>query len=136
SAKERLARLKAEAQAQAEEESQEQELRLVIGHLQEFAERVRTGLADADWSTRREIIRALVKRVEVNQEEVRVVYQVRPSAFVESPEGGILQDCGRGAFTRPGESNPGWTARAPDRTLRRDAEPAQEVQGPPGSLCG
>ncbi len=95
-AKERLARLEVEAQAQAEEEAQEQELRLVIGHLQEFAERVRSGLADADWSTRREIIRALVKRVEVNQEEVRVVYRVSPCPFVEGPDGGILQDCGGG----------------------------------------
>ena len=44
-AKDRLNKLQAEAQAQAEEESQEQELRLVIGHVQEFAERVRNGFA-------------------------------------------------------------------------------------------
>jgi site-specific DNA recombinase len=93
-AKERLARLEAEARAGAEEEAQERELRLVIGHLQEFAGRVRSGLAEADWSTRREIIRALVKRVEVDKEEVRVVYRVSPPPFVESPQGGILQDCG------------------------------------------
>src|SRR5262249_14582643 len=84
-----------EAQDEAEEEAQEQELRLVIGQLQEFAERVQNGLAEADWSTRREIIRALVKRVEVDKEEVRVVYRVSPSPFVERPDGGILQDCGR-----------------------------------------
>src|SRR5262249_54753918 len=94
-AKERLAKLETEAQTQAEEEAQEQELRLVIGQLQEFAERVQNGLAEADWSTRREIIRALVKRVEVDKEEVRVVYRVSPSPFVERPDGGILQDCGR-----------------------------------------
>ena len=95
-ARERLAKLQAEAQAQADEEDQEQELRLVIGHLQEFAERVRSGLDQADWPTRREIIRALVKRVEVDKEEVRVVYRVSPPPFVESPNGGILPDCGRG----------------------------------------
>jgi site-specific DNA recombinase len=94
-AKERLAKLEAEAQAEAEEEAQEQELRLVIGHLQEFAEHVRSGLAKADWSTRREIIRALVRRVEVDQEEVRVVYRVSLAPFVEGPNGGIWQDCGR-----------------------------------------
>src|SRR5262249_18591102 len=94
-AKERLAKLEAEAQAEAEEEAQDQELRLVIGQLQEFAERVRSGLGKAGWSTRREIIRALVKRVEVDKEEVRVVYRVSPPPFVESPNGGILPDCGR-----------------------------------------
>jgi site-specific DNA recombinase len=101
-AKERLAKLEAEAKAEAAEEAQEQELGLVIGQLQEFAEQVRSGLGDADWSTRREIIRALVKRVEVNNEEVRVVYRVSPVPFVDSPEGGILQDCGRSDFTPTG----------------------------------
>jgi site-specific DNA recombinase len=94
-AKERLARLQAEAQAQAEAEAQEQELRLVIGQLQEFAERVESGLQEADWATRREIIRALVKRIELDHEEVRIVYRVTPSPFVEGPAGGSLQDCGR-----------------------------------------
>jgi site-specific DNA recombinase len=95
-AKERLAKLEAEAREQADEQAREQELQLAIGHLQEFAERVRSGLEEADWSTRREILRALVKRVEVDQQEVRVVYRVSPPPFVESPDGGILQDCGRG----------------------------------------
>jgi site-specific DNA recombinase len=95
-ARERLAKLEAEAEEQDREESQERELRLAIGHLQEFAGRVRSGLAEADWSMRREIIRALVKRVEVDKEEVRVVYRVSPPPFVNSPAGGILQDCGRG----------------------------------------
>jgi site-specific DNA recombinase len=95
SAKERLAKLQVEAKAQADVEAQAQELRLVIGHLQEFAERVRCGLQEADWSTRREIIRALVKRVEVDKQQVRVVYRVSPPPFAKSPRGGILQDCGK-----------------------------------------
>jgi site-specific DNA recombinase len=103
SAKERLAKLETEVQAEAEAEAQEQELRLVIGQLQEFAERVRNGLEKADWSSRREIICALVKRVEIDQEEVRVVYRVSPSPFVESPNRGILQDCGRRDFPLAGQ---------------------------------
>jgi site-specific DNA recombinase len=99
SAKERLAKLEAEAQAEADEQAQEQELRLVIGQFQEFAELVRSGLGAADWSTRREIIRTLVKRVEVDKEAVRVVYRVSPHPFVESPDGGILPDCGRGGVS-------------------------------------
>ena len=131
-AKERLAKLEAEAQAEAEEEAQEQELRLVIGHLQEFAEHVRSGLVKADWSTRREIIRALVKRVEVDQEEVRVVYRVSLAPFVEGPNGGILQDCGRRDFTALSECFPALRfrlvgpalAKTP-RTGRRDRRPVR-----------
>jgi site-specific DNA recombinase len=96
-AKERLRALREEAQACADRESQEHELRLVIGHLQEFAEKVREGLREASWQTRREIIRALVKRIEVEDEQVRVVYRVSPPPFVERPRGGVLSDrVGRG----------------------------------------
>ena len=136
SAKERLAKLEAEAREHADEKAQEQELQLAIGHLQEFAERVRSGLEEADWSTRREILRALVKRVEIDQEEVRVVYRVSPPPFVESPDGGILQDCGRGGFPRTGESSPGRTGAAAGGSLRRNAAAAGTEPSPPGSLCG
>lgn len=94
-AKERLAELEAEAKVQADLETQERELRLVIGRLQEFAERVQEGLSGADWSTRREIIRTLVKRVEIAEEEVRVTYRVDAVPFVEGPEGGLLPHCWR-----------------------------------------
>jgi site-specific DNA recombinase len=93
--KERLARLEAAAREQAARQSQEQELRLALGCLEEFAAQVETGLAEADWSTRRAIIRALVKRIEIGPEEIRVVYRVSPPPFVEGPQGGTLQHCGR-----------------------------------------
>jgi site-specific DNA recombinase len=92
-AKERLARLEAEAEQCEHEEEQRAELRLVIGKLQEFAARVAEGLAEADWPARREIIRCLVKRIEVDDEQVRIVYRIGPVPFVEAPAGGILQDC-------------------------------------------
>jgi site-specific DNA recombinase len=91
--RDRLAKLDAEAKKQADEESQRVELRLVIGHLQEFVDRIKCGLHDADWSTRREIIRALVKRVEVDEAHVRVVYRIDPLPFDHGPERGRLQDC-------------------------------------------
>jgi len=94
-ARDRLARLQTKAQAQADEETEEQQLRLVIGRLKEFAGQVKEGLQDADWMTRREIIRALVKRVEIDKENVRVVYRVSPSPFADSPDRGIMQHCRR-----------------------------------------
>jgi site-specific DNA recombinase len=96
SARERLARLEAEAREQANRALEQQELRLVLTQLDEFAQRVAQGLAEADWASRRQIIRALVKRVEVEPEQVRVVYKVGLVPFDRSPcrpSGGILQDC-------------------------------------------
>jgi len=91
-AKERLGKLEGEAQAQAQQEAAEQEVQEVMGHLHEFAQRVWEGLDEAPWQTRREILRALVKHVEIDEEAVRIVYKVDPRPFVEGPGGGHLQD--------------------------------------------
>lgn len=78
SAKERLARLQEEARVQAEKTSEQEQLRLVIGKLREFSARLRQGLQGSDWLMRREIIRALVKRVEVDDQNVKIVYRIDP----------------------------------------------------------
>jgi site-specific DNA recombinase len=98
-AKERLSKLEAQQQAQRQEEASRVEVRLVIGHLETFASRVQGGLASADWKTKRDIIRSLVKRVEVDTAEVRVVYRVAPDPFDQAPSRGILQDCRRRALS-------------------------------------
>jgi site-specific DNA recombinase len=72
------------------------ELRLVIARLEDFAVKVKDGLAEADWLTKRELIRTLVKRVEIGKEEVNVVFRVIPDPFDSSPDRGSLQHCWRG----------------------------------------
>jgi site-specific DNA recombinase len=99
--KERLARLEAEEKGLAQEEAQRAELRLVIGQLADFSQRLDQGLEEADWSTRREIVRALVKQIEVSDELVRIVYRVNTVPFVKAPNGGVSQDCRRRADTFP-----------------------------------
>jgi site-specific DNA recombinase len=91
-ARQRLEALEVEAQAAAEWQSQEYELHAVMGQLQEFARRMAEGLEEASWATKREILRALIKRIEVDTEEVRVVYKVDPRPFADGPKGGRLQD--------------------------------------------
>ena len=102
-AKDRLAKLEAEARTHAEKETEQQQLRLVIGRLREFAEKMKDGLDRADWTTRRQIIRALVKRVEIDKESVRVVYRVSPPPLADGPTGAIRQHCWRGDFAAVGE---------------------------------
>jgi site-specific DNA recombinase len=76
--RERLKQIEDQAKQITDEVSLERELTLILGRLDEFAARIKTGLHEADWLTRREIIRALVKRVEIDQEQVRVVFRVNP----------------------------------------------------------
>ena len=92
-ARERLAKLEEECRQRIDEATQEAELRLVIGQLEEFASRVSQELQEPDWDTRREIVRALVKKVEIDEQEVRIVYRVSPSPFEGGPQHGCLQHC-------------------------------------------
>jgi site-specific DNA recombinase len=96
SLKERLHVLEQEAQEAAQKENERHELEVMIEHLEHFATQVQTGLQEADWQTRRDILRALIKHVEVGSEEVRIVYKVNPRPFDGGPNGGRSQDCGRG----------------------------------------
>jgi site-specific DNA recombinase len=83
--RERLQHMEAYAQQVRDEASLERELTLILGRLDEFAARGKIGLHEADWLTRREIIRALVKQVEIDQEQVRVVFRVNPPQAPQPP---------------------------------------------------
>ena len=96
--RERLKQMETQALQIKDDMSLERELRLILGRLDEFTSRVKNGLDEADWSTRREIIRALVKRVEIDQEKVRVVFRVNPPPqappLPSEKDSQSLQHCG------------------------------------------
>jgi site-specific DNA recombinase len=76
----RLQHLEAQIEHLKVEGEMEEELRLILGRLETFAAKVHHGLQQADLHTRREIIRSLVKRVEVDQQHLRVVFRVSPTS--------------------------------------------------------
>jgi site-specific DNA recombinase len=91
----RLSDLEAERQTMQEEEHQREGLRLVISQIEEFSSAVRAGLDTSDGETRRRIICALVKRVEIDAEQVHIVYRVNPRPFAQAaPAGGKMPLCG------------------------------------------
>ncbi len=52
------------------------------------------GLDQANMETKRKILRLLINRIEIDKDEVRIVYKVQSHPFVPSPvKRGILQDC-------------------------------------------
>jgi site-specific DNA recombinase len=93
--KEKLQKVEQALRALADEESRQQELRLVVTYLEDFAQRVTAGLEQADWTGRRELIRTLVKRVEIGAEAVNVVFRVEPGSLSTSPQSESLPHCGR-----------------------------------------
>ena len=77
-----------------QETASEEELRLLMGNFEAFADHIRDGLEEADTETRRKILRLLIQQIEVDRDEVRIVYKVQPHPFVLSPaKRGFLQDC-------------------------------------------
>jgi site-specific DNA recombinase len=92
SARARLDFMEADARLAAEQEASESELRLVIGQLQAFSEQLRSGLNDCTPQARQEIVRALVKRVEIEDQNIRIVYKVSPVPFdgPPPPGGGVM----------------------------------------------
>jgi site-specific DNA recombinase len=76
----RAARLEAEAEALRVAEEQAHSLQLVISKLGLFATMVRDRLEAASWSTMRDIVRTLVRRIEVADDAVRVVFRVDPGS--------------------------------------------------------
>jgi len=94
-AKERLRQLNEDLEHRASEEEQRDTLRLVIGRMKEFADKVTNGLEQADWANRRAIIKAVVKRIEIDEAEVRIVYKVSPDPVAKNRRNGSLQYCRR-----------------------------------------
>jgi site-specific DNA recombinase len=70
-------------------------LTLLVGRLEDFAGHVRNKLEAFDWHQRRDLIRLLVKRVEIDHTDITVVFRVTPLPDGHDPDNGsrILQDC-------------------------------------------
>ena len=93
-------RLRREEEALATHErsaSEDETLRLIVNDFSHFAQELSQRLADADFETKRTILRLLVKRIEVDEEEIRIVYKVTPHPFPRRPaeRGKSLHDCSR-----------------------------------------
>src|SRR6266446_1514536 len=93
--RQRLARLEEQRQAGADEAALQTELQLIIGRLEDFATKVHSGLETADWASQRDLIRTLVKRVEVARDQANIVFRVDPYAGDPDPEKKSLQLCRR-----------------------------------------
>ncbi len=95
SARQSLARMQEQLQTHLDQEAQAAQLRLVSDNLQIFARQVHSGLDQADWLTRRQIIRTLVRRIDVGTEEIKVVYRVDLNPSERRSVRPLGQDCGR-----------------------------------------
>lgn len=86
-AKERLARLEDEAKALAADSAALQDLQSVVGAFEEFADKLRGRLDHANLDLQRDLIRRLVKRIEVDNNQVTIVFRVPLESPAETQAG-------------------------------------------------
>jgi len=71
-----LKKIQEQQQQLAEQISATKELELVITNLEKFANGVASNLDNLDWYGRRDIIRLIVKRIEIGNEDINIVYKI------------------------------------------------------------
>jgi len=91
--RQRLAQIEAQCPQLAEEETVQRELQLIGGRLDMFAAQVQQNLDELAWPRKREIIRALVRRVEMAVDQVRVGFRVDAFPGEMDPEKKSVQLC-------------------------------------------
>jgi site-specific DNA recombinase len=131
-----LTELEDQVHQKVREQTQQAELRQVITHLEEFSAKVKDGLDEADWLTKRELIRTLVKQVNVGKEDVTIVFRVTPDPFVADPDRsfsssnqGSLQHCWGRSFPLVDERSSTWARRISHSSMPT----SQQTRGDP--LC-
>ena len=111
--KTKLEQVQAQIDTSQRQHAGQVELFLVINRLEEFAAAVNDRLTTLEFSTKREIIRALVKRIEIHHQEIVVVFRVDPDPDIgqgngenapgKSNEASSMQDCKRRYLTGTGK---------------------------------
>ncbi|MGO9722016.1 MAG: recombinase family protein [Methylocella sp.] len=86
--KQRLSLLEERSQAAEDAAGLEHDLSLIISRTEDFAAKVVKGLDSLDSNGRREIIRTVVRQIEIDQDNVEVIFRVPPKGG--SPEPGPI----------------------------------------------
>lgn len=95
SARAQLSQLQTELQLQVDQQERARELRGIVDNLQTFSCQVTTGLDNTSWETKRDLIRTLVKRIEIDKDQINVVYRVDLCPFESRPDRGVRHYCRR-----------------------------------------
>lgn len=82
-ARKRHAELQAKLDSWQVQSREQDKLREALACVENFCQAVKTNLDQADWTTRREILRALIDRIVIEPTQVRIVYRINFPLFVK-----------------------------------------------------
>ena len=93
-AKERLAKDEACFKEHQSTSATSEAMRNALREFGEFAAQMTDKLEQADFATKRKLLRLLVNRIEIGADEIRIVYKVSLRPFAQAPNnGGVLHHC-------------------------------------------
>jgi site-specific DNA recombinase len=75
--KDRLKMIKEQIQKIAKQEKSKVDIKLIVTNLEKFSSYIHKTLDNLNWNQKREIIRTLVKRIEIDHDDVNVVFRVQ-----------------------------------------------------------
>lgn len=134
--KERVVVLETQARDLAAAAAEHEEFRLVIGQVRDFAATVAARLEHPDWATQRELIRTLVKRVEIDQQHVNVVFRIGSGMIGTDPDPTIMQSRWRRDQSIAGQYRPARTGDGAAGDLAASRPPTERLVGTAHAHCG
>ena len=95
--KERLKKIEQQQIEILNKQNIEKELILITTNLKNFSSEVELKLESIDWNTKREIIRSLIRKIEIEQESINIVFRIQElpgDSYIPQKENGQnLQHC-------------------------------------------
>lgn len=67
----------------ATRDAEQEHLRAAMACLDEFTSRMGNGLDNADWATQRQILRLLIERIDIEPDQVRIIYRIAFPLFLQ-----------------------------------------------------
>ena len=106
-ARQRLAEVESKLESLASQSREQTALREALACVDSFSKTVSANLSQADWSTRREILRTVIDKVVIEPTQIRIIYRINFPLFAKSQnasKGKVLHFCWRSeraALRRP-----------------------------------
>ena len=129
--RQRLASLEEQRRGLVERTRLGSQLSLIIGRLEAFAARIEQNLDQLDRQQKRGLVRILVRRIEIDRDEVNVVFRVEPPPLPPEPVGlpteQLVQRC-HGHADRGGGPRPAATRRCATWSGRAHAAAMEAVR--------
>lgn len=81
-----------------DDQSVQTQLKLIVGKIEEFTLQINDKINEVDVQTKRNVIEALIKRIEVDDDEINIIFRVDPYSM-EIEDNNFIEDCRKSTYS-------------------------------------